>query len=141
MDRITKEHRSWNMSRIKGQDTAPEKKVRSYLHKQGFRFRINKKDLPGKPDIVLSKYKSAVFVHGCYWHRHKNCKFAYTPKTNIEFWLNKFARTVERDKKKSRALQNLGWKVLVIWECQVDKPHHLEKLKQKILQQEMTCEK
>ncbi|MBU1162905.1 MAG: DNA mismatch endonuclease Vsr, partial [Proteobacteria bacterium] len=86
MDIISKEKRSWNMSRIRGKDTKPEIIVRSMLHRMGYRFRLHRKDLPGKPDIVLPKYKTVIFVHGCFWHRHKGCKYAYTPKSRVKFW-------------------------------------------------------
>ena len=97
-DRISEEKRSWNMSRIKGSDTKPEIAVRSFLHRQGLRFRVNDKNLPGKPDIVLKKYKTIVFVDGCFWHRHTGCRFAYTPKSRIELWQSKFERNIQRDK-------------------------------------------
>lgn len=118
-DSLTKEKRSWNMSRIKGNNTRPEVLVRSILHKNGFRFRINVKNLPGKPDIVLPKYKTVIFVHGCFWHRHKNCKYAYTPKSRVDFWENKFRENQIRDKFVINQLKYLGWKVHVVWECQV----------------------
>lgn len=105
------------MSRIRSKDTAPEKRVRSFLHNAGFRFRLHVKELPGSPDIVLPKYRTAIFVHGCYWHRHPGCKFAYTPKTRIEFWQNKFTQNVERDLKKKILLKQAGWDVLIVWEC------------------------
>jgi len=119
MDRLSKQHRSWNMSRIKSKDTKPEIQVRSLLHKLGFRFRLHRNDLPGKPDIVLPKYSTVIFVHGCYWHHHQNCQFAYTPKSKVEFWLNKFAENVARDKKVQLELAKLNWKVLVVWECEL----------------------
>lgn len=117
-DRISKEHRSWNMSRIQGKDTGPEKKVRSLLHRMGYRFRLHRKDLPGKPDIVLPKYKAVIFVHGCFWHRHKGCRLAYTPKSRKEFWKKKFEDTMLRDVRNKKLLKRQNWKVLVIWECQ-----------------------
>lgn len=119
-DIISKERRSWNMSRIKGKNTQPELIVRSVLHKMGYRFRLHKKDLPGKPDIVLPKYKTVIFVHGCFWHRHKGCKFAYMPKSRISFWNRKFDRTLQLDKINLKTLKRLGWKTLVIWECQIE---------------------
>ncbi len=119
VDIISKEKRSWNMSRIKGKDTKPEMVVRSLLHKMGYRFRLHRKDLPGCPDIVFPKYKSVLFIHGCYWHRHKGCKYAYDPKSRIDFWEKKFQGNVERDRKQQRELKKLGWKVIVIWECQI----------------------
>jgi DNA mismatch endonuclease, patch repair protein len=126
MDLLTKEKRSWNMSRIKGKDTKPEIVVRSILHKNGFRFRLNRKDLPGKPDIVLPKYKSVILVHGCFWHRHPRCKFAYNPKSRVKFWQNKFSKNVERDKFVKKELRKEGWKVIVVWECEI---RNMEKLK------------
>ncbi|MEE9453510.1 MAG: very short patch repair endonuclease [Paracoccaceae bacterium] len=116
-DRISKERRSWNMSRIKGKDTKPELLLRSMLHKAGYRFRLHRKDLPGKPDIVLPKYRTAIFVNGCYWHRHENCPNTTTPKTRTEFWKAKFKDTVERDKRNVTELEALGWRVITIWEC------------------------
>ncbi|ADN78337.1 very short patch repair endonuclease [Geobacter sulfurreducens] len=118
MDRISKEHRSWNMSRIKGRDTKPEMIVRSALHKLGYRFRLHSRTLPGKPDIVLAKHKTVIFVHGCFWHRHENCKFAYLPKTRIDFWQQKFLKNINRDVQVKLLLEKAGWRVLVIWECQ-----------------------
>ena len=119
------EQRSFNMSRIRSADTQPEKKVRSILHKAGFRYRLHVKDLPGKPDIVLPKYRTVIFVHGCFWHRHEGCKFAYNPKSRIDFWQKKFRDNVERDLRNAKALDELGWKRLVIWECETK---NLEKL-------------
>ena len=120
-DRLTQEKRSWNMSQIHGQDTSIEIKVRKYLFSQGYRFRKNDKRYPGKPDIVLSKYKTAIFIHGCFWHRHKECKDATTPKSNTEFWEAKFKRNVENDIKHNQDLTELGLSVIVIWECELDK--------------------
>jgi len=118
MDNLTPEHRSWNMSRIRSTNTSPEKKVRSMLHSMGFRFRLHAKYLPGKPDIVMPRYKTVVMVHGCYWHRHQGCKFAYTPKSRVDFWHSKFDDNVRRDRRVRRKLRRLGWRVVVIWECQ-----------------------
>jgi DNA mismatch endonuclease, patch repair protein len=109
--------RSYNMSRIRGKDTVPEKIVRSMLRAEGHRCRCHVSSLPGKPDIVLSGYRTAIFVHGCFWHRHKGCRYTTSPKSNRAFWEVKFARTVERDREHTRALKRLGWKVMVIWEC------------------------
>lgn len=119
MDKITKEKRSWNMSRILSKNTKPEIIVRSILHRLGYRFRLHRNDLPGKPDIVMPKYKTIIFVHGCYWHRHKGCKLAYTPKSRKDFWEAKFTSNIRRDKKNREELIKLGWKVHVIWECEV----------------------
>lgn len=120
MDSLSREHRSWNMSRIRGKDTRPELRVRSALHRLGYRFRLNRRDLPGKPDIVLPRYQTVIFVHGCFWHRHPGCRFAYTPKSRVEFWQAKFQRNVERHREVEEELTTLGWRVLVIWECETD---------------------
>jgi DNA mismatch endonuclease (patch repair protein) len=122
VDRLTREHRSWNMSRIRGLNTVPERQVRSALHRAGYRFRLHRKDLPGRPDIVLPKHHTVVFVHGCFWHRHKNCRFAYTPKSRVRFWQNKFQNNVERDRRNVRALRALGWRVMTVWECEAANP-------------------
>ena len=109
------------MSRIKGKDTKIEVEVRKYLFSKGYRFRKNDKRYPGKPDIVLPKYHVAIFVHGCFWHRHEGCKDATTPKTRTEFWLEKFDKNVKNDRIKQEKLRELGWKVIVIWECEIKK--------------------
>lgn len=119
VDRISKEHRSWNMSRITGKNTTPELVIRKLLHRAGYRFRLHAPELPGKPDIVLPKYQTVIFVNGCYWHRHKGCSEATIPKTRTDFWLEKFRRTVERDKQKQVELEKLGWNVLTVWECEL----------------------
>ena len=111
--------RSFNMSCIRGKDTKPEKLLRSLLHRAGFRFRKNVSRLPGKPDIVLPRHRAVVLVHGCYWHRHPGCRFATTPASNRDFWTEKFAGTVERDRRAEAALQALGWRVFTIWECEL----------------------
>lgn len=118
MDRLTQERRSWNMSRIKGRDTRPELIVRSVLHRLGFRFRLHGKGLPGRPDVVLARHRTVVFVHGCFWHRHRRCRFAYEPKTNVTFWSEKFRQNVARDSSNNRELRHRGWHVVVVWECQ-----------------------
>ena len=117
-DIVSPEKRSEMMRGIRSKNTKPEKTVRSWLHQEGYRFRINRKDLPGTPDIVLPKYNLAIFVHGCYWHRHENCKLAALPKTNTEFWESKFAKNQERDKRKLEECRDAGWKVVTIWECE-----------------------
>lgn len=127
MDNLSPERRSWNMSRIKGKDTKPEILVRSMLHRMGLRFRLHRKDLPGKPDIVLPKYRTVIFVHGCYWHRHRNCRLTYMPKTRQDFWQKKFEGTIKRDKRKSSQLRGEGWRVLTVWECETQSPEKLEK--------------
>lgn len=120
MDRLTAERRSWNMSRIRGKDTGPERQVRSLLHRLGFRFSLRRRDLPGHPDIVLPKHRTVVFVHGCFWHRHLNCRNSVLPKTRPEFWLAKLNGNVDRDARNATALKHLGWKVLTVWECEVE---------------------
>lgn len=126
-DRISKEHRSWNMSRIKGKDTSPELRVRSVLHRMGYRFRLHRNDLPGKPDIVLPKYRTVIFVHGCFWHRHLGCRYAYTPKSRVDFWNRKFKETRMRDCKNLVSLSDQGWNVWIVWECET---RDLEELKE-----------
>lgn len=121
MDLLTEEKRSWNMSQIRGKDTVPELKLRSWLHQNGYRFRLHEKKLPGKPDIVLAKYKMVVFVHGCFWHRHPDCKYAYNPKSRIEFWNRKFESNVVRDQKNFQLLIEYDWLPIVIWECEIKK--------------------
>jgi DNA mismatch endonuclease (patch repair protein) len=118
-DSLTKVQRSKNMASIRSKDTKPELTVRRFLYSNGYRYRLHSKDLPGKPDIVLKKYKAAIFVNGCYWHRHTNCKYCYTPKTNTEFWQEKFSKNVLRDKNNYFKLNELGWKVIIVWECDV----------------------
>ena len=117
-DTLSKEKRSWNMSRIRSRDTGPERIVRSVLHRLGFRFRLEGRKLPSRPDVVLPKHGVVVFVHGCFWHRHSGCRFAYTPKSRINFWATKFEANVARDRRSSRALRALGWRVVTVWECQ-----------------------
>lgn len=134
VDRAT---RSRMMSRIGQSDTAPEIIVRSHLHHAGLRFRIHVRRLPGTPDIVLPKWRVALFVHGCFWHRHRNCRFAYTPKSNRRFWLRKFAANVARDAEKTALLRRAGWRVLTIWECQLT-PARLNKLVTSIVRQPST---
>lgn len=122
------------MSRIRSRDTTPEMKVRSYLHRNGFRFRLHRKDLPGSPDIVMPKFKTVIFVHGCFWHRHPRCKFAYNPKTRIEFWEKKFIANIERDKRSASELKKYGWDVITIWECETG----IEAMMEKKLMQKLT---
>ena len=113
------EERSRNMSAIKSKNTKPEIKVRKILHSMGYRFRLHRKDLPGSPDIVLPKYKTVIFVHGCFWHRHENCKYASTPKTRQEFWEAKFRENINRDKLNQENLSSKGWKIIILWECEI----------------------
>jgi DNA mismatch endonuclease (patch repair protein) len=127
-----KKTRSFNMSRIKGKNTKPEILVRQFLHKNGFRYRLNYSKLPGKPDIVLPKYKTVIFINGCFWHGHKGCKYFVIPKTRTEWWLEKINGTIERDKKKIIELENMGWKVKVIWECEL-KPNEKNRTLENLL--------
>lgn len=124
-DRLDPQRRSWNMSRIRAKDTKPEIAVRRILHGLGFRFRLHVRRLPGCPDIVLARRKAAVFVHGCFWHRHPNCRFAYTPKSRTEFWVPKLQANATRDKEALVQLRREGWKPVVVWECET---RNLERL-------------
>lgn len=136
MDNRTPESRSRNMSRIPSKNTKPEEIVRKYLFGQGFRYKKNVSNLPGKPDIVLPKYKTVVFVNGCFWHAHKGCKWFVPPKSNTEFWEKKFAYNIERDKRNYKKLEDLGWRVIIVWECEIrhsDSQRSLELLKAKII--------
>lgn len=119
MDVHSKETRSYNMSRIKSSSTKPEEIVCKYLFSKGFRYRKNDKRYPGKPDIVLPKYKTVIFINGCFWHGHKDCRYFVVPKTNTDFWLNKINHNIERDKKQINQLKAKGWNVIVVWECQL----------------------
>ena len=121
MDALTAEKRSWNMSRIKGKDTKIEVLVRRYLFSQGFRFRKNDKRFPGKPDVVLPKYKTVIFVNGCFWHMHSECREGRIPKTNSVFWREKLERNVKNDQKHYLELEELGWQVIVLWECELER--------------------
>ncbi|MEZ5595768.1 MAG: very short patch repair endonuclease [Pseudomonadales bacterium] len=121
VDSLTAERRSWNMSRIRSRDTGPERTLRSMLHRAGFRFRLHDRSLPGTPDIVMKKHRVAILVHGCYWHRHEGCRNATTPSTRTNFWQEKFGATVARDERNLEALTQLGWKPVVVWECDLKK--------------------
>ena len=114
------------MSRIRSKDTKPEMIVRKFLHGQGFRYRLHVKDLPGKPDIVLPKYKTVIFIHGCFFHGHKDCKYFVVPKTRTEWWVNKINGNIANDAKAFEALNKLGWKVLEVWECELKKINLVE---------------
>ncbi len=127
--KVSKE-RSKNMAAIKSKNTNPEIKVRKLLHSLGYRFRLHKKELPGSPDIVLKKYKTVVFVHGCFWHRHKECKYASNPKTREEFWNKKFLSNIERDIKVRERIKAAGWKSIVVWECELK---DIQKLKKRLI--------
>lgn len=123
----------YKMSRIKGKDTKPEIIIRSILHRAGFRFRKNVADLPGKPDIVLPKYRTVIFVHGCFWHQHKGCAKCKIPKSKVEFWTEKLGKNVERDKKHNLKLKKMGWRVLTVWECETKNETQITKKLKKIL--------
>ncbi len=125
--------RSYNMSQIKGKDTKPEMLVRKFLHANGFRYKLHDKSLPGKPDLVLPKYRTVIFVHGCFWHGHKNCKYYVTPKTRTEWWLNKINGNITNDLKAANFLKQDGWKIITIWECLL-KPARIEKSLNSLLQ-------
>ena len=118
-DVVDKATRSRMMSGIRGKNTKPEIRVRRYLHQMGLRFRLHVKDLPGKPDICFPKFRTTVFVNGCFWHRHPGCRYASTPATRIDFWDKKFAQNIKRDQENFAALEELGWKTIVVWECEV----------------------
>ena len=136
MDKISAKRRSWNMSRIQAKNSKPEVIVRSLLHKMGYRFRLHVNRLPGKPDIVLPKYRSIVFVNGCFWHRHPGCKYAYMPKSRLDFWDRKFKETISNDRKVRDELKLLGWNVVTIWECELtDKERLTERLASEIGQE------
>lgn len=123
-DNLTPEQRSYCMSRIRSKDMTPELAVRSMTHRMGYRFRLHRRDLPGKPDLTLRKYRTVIFVHGCFWHWHPepDCPIAGLPKSNLDYWLPKLTRTRERDAEHLAELSNLGWRALVIWECELQSP-------------------
>lgn len=130
MDIFSREQRSEVMSRIRGRDTKPEMLVRRAAHALGYRFRLHRNDLPGRPDLVFPKRRIALFVHGCFWHRHPGCRLAYNPKSNTQFWNGKFERNVERDRRTIDELRTLGWTPKVIWECQTRKTGMVEDLQE-----------
>ena len=125
MDHLSKERRSQNMANIKSTNTKPELKVRSLLHRLGYRFRLNRRDLPGSPDIVLPRHKVAIFVHGCFWHSHKGCRRANIPSTNSDYWIKKLNRNRERDICIQATLRSLGWRVVIVWECELKNTEQL----------------
>ncbi len=125
-DRISPARRSENMRAIKSKNTAPEKRVRSIAHRLGLRFRLHRRDLPGSPDLIFPRRGIALFVHGCFWHRHENCQVATTPKTNTEYWSKKFRDNIKRDRENRKKLEENGWRVLVIWECETRKWESVE---------------
>lgn len=119
MDKLTEEQRHRNMAAIRGKDTKPELLVRKFLFSRGFRYRLNHPRLPGHPDIVLRKYRTVIFVNGCFWHGHENCRYFRLPKTNVDFWKNKIERNRERDKEEQHRLAEMGWHCVTVWECQL----------------------
>jgi len=123
MDVHSKEVRSYNMSRIKGKNTKPEMMVRKFLFSNGFRYRLHGKDLPGKPDVVLKKYKALIFINGCFWHGHDGCKYYTIPKTRTDWWLAKINMNVEKDKSNTEKLKLEGWRIFTLWECQLKTRH------------------
>lgn len=127
MDRITKKQRSWNMSRIRNKNTQPEKAVRKILSELGYKYGLHSKKLAGKPDIVISKERKAIFINGCFWHQHRGCKRRAMPKTNRSYWQNKLRRNVEKQKTDIKKLKKLGWKVKIIWECEAKNQNKLIK--------------
>ena len=131
-DKISSSARSKNMAAIKGKDSKPEIIVRRYLHKLGYRFRLHRKDLPGKPDIALPRFKTVIFVHGCFWHRHEQCRNSVMPKSNVSFWRKKLGGNVARDRMNVELLKEQGWKVLIIWECEVKNEIFLHNLVKQI---------
>ena len=131
----TKESRSYNMSRIAGKDTKPEELVRKYLFSKGFRYRKNVRKLPGTPDLVLPKYRTVIFVNGCFWHGHEGCKYFVWPKSNAEFWRQKIETNISRDRRKEAQLRDMGWNVMIVWECELHpskKQATLERLESQI---------
>lgn len=117
VDIVDKATRSRMMAGIRGRDTKPEMLLRKALHRRGFRFRLHARDVPGRPDLLLPRYRAAIFVHGCFWHRHNGCRYSTTPATNPEFWQRKFDSNVERDQRDLKALEAAGWRVAIVWEC------------------------
>ncbi|PBQ22068.1 MULTISPECIES: very short patch repair endonuclease [Pseudomonas] len=133
-DVFTPEQRSKVMAKIKGKNTKPEMIVRSTCHRMGLRFRLHRVDLPGKPDLVFTKRKLCLFVHGCFWHQHSGCKYAYQPKSRPEFWIPKLQKNIIRDENAKDSLEALGWKVAVIWECQTKKIDEVESIIKEIIE-------
>ena len=129
-DHLNPEKRSWNMSRIRSKDTSPELKVRKYLYAKGIRYRLHRKDLPGKPDITISRIKTAIFIHGCFWHQHENCKKANIPKTRTTFWLSKLKNNKERDIINFNFLTEMNWNPIIIWECSLNELEQLTSIHQ-----------
>lgn len=142
----TKESRSYNMSRIAGKDTKPEELVRKYLFSKGFRYQKNVRKLPGTPDLVLPKYRTVIFVNGCFWHGHEGCKYFVWPKSNAEFWKQKIETNISRDRQKEAQLRDMGWNVMIVWECELRPPkrqatlERLESQLRQILEQRSLCD-
>jgi DNA mismatch endonuclease (patch repair protein) len=132
-DKFTKQERSTIMSNVRNRNTAPEILVRRVLHKKGYRFRLHRKDLPGKPDIALPKHKKAIFVHGCFWHGHEGCSRGVRPTSNVEFWNAKIDKSILRDNKAVTCLKSLGWDALVVWQCQTSNLSELESILESFL--------
>jgi DNA mismatch endonuclease (patch repair protein) len=126
LDKVSPEERSRVMARVKSRDTGPEKRVRSMMHRLGLRFRLHRRDLPGTPDLTLPGRQTVVFVHGCFWHRHAGCPQASTPAVNVDYWTRKFARNQARDAEAVERLTALGWRVVIVWECELRRPQQLE---------------
>ena len=139
-DTVSKERRSEIMSNVKSSNTKPEVLVRKFLFANGFRFRVNDKKLTGKPDIKLTKYKTVIFINGCFWHGHENCKIYVMPKTNAQFWQDKIDRNIKRDKENIDTLKSEGWKVLVVWECQLKGKKREDTLNSLIKNIQSVCE-
>jgi DNA mismatch endonuclease, patch repair protein len=138
-DIFSKKKRSQIMASVLSTETKPERAVRKFLFSKGYRFRKNLKSLPGKPDIVLPKYKTAILVHGCFWHGHKNCDASTMPKSNKAYWKDKIKKNIERDKRNKRALKKLGWNVFTIWECKLNNKISVPKEMNKILTKLESC--
>lgn len=135
MDIVSREKRREMMSGIRGKDTSPERMVRSLVHRMGYRFRLHGKHLPGRPDLVLARHSTVIFVHGCFWHRHEGCRFAYVPKSRVEFWKAKFRANRERDQRVQRELRQLGWRVILVWECELRQPQGVRTRLKRLLRQ------
>lgn len=138
-DVLTPKQRSYNMSKIRNRDTKPEELVRKYLFSQGFRYRKNDARLPGKPDIVLPKYKTVIFINGCFWHKHEGCKYFVWPKNNAEFWKEKIEKNVARDQRNYELLRQAGWKIIIVWDCQLRSKSRVETFEKLILNIKYNC--
>ena len=132
---MTPEQRSALMRKVRSKDTMPEMRVRRALHAKGFRYRLHHPDLPGKPDLVLPRFRTCIFVHGCFWHGHKSCRKASVPKTNTDFWVKKITRNRDRDHEVRTLLEEIGWKVVIVWECQTENAEEFERLLEEIVRE------